>query len=91
MNFIFATGGTTHRETGSTGDGFNWLRKIGHTVVDPTPSIVPLAVADTWVKKLAGITLEEMKITFFTDGVKAFSKKGRLLYSLILACRGRSY
>ena len=80
-NFIFATGDTTHRETGSTGDGFNWLRKIGHTVVDPTPSIVPLAVADTWVKKLAGITLEEMKITFFTDGVKDFSKKGRLLFT----------
>jgi hypothetical protein len=80
-NFIFATGGATHRETGSTGDGFNWLKKIGHTVVDPTPSIVPLSVADTWVKKLAGITLEEMKITFFTDGVKAFSKKGRLLFT----------
>jgi hypothetical protein len=81
LNFIFATGGATHRETGSTGDGFNWLRKIGHNVVDPTPSIVPLAVADAWVKKLAGITLEEMKITFFTDGVKAFSKKGRLLFT----------
>jgi hypothetical protein len=80
-NFIFATGGATHRETGSTGDGFNWLKKIGHTVVDPTPSIVPLAVADVWVKKLAGITLEEMKITFFADGVKAFSKKGRLLFT----------
>jgi predicted Rossmann fold flavoprotein len=80
-NFIFATGGATHRETGSTDDGFNWLRKIGHTVVDPTPSIVPLAVADAWVKKLAGITLEEMKITFFTDGVKSFSKKGRLLFT----------
>jgi predicted Rossmann fold flavoprotein len=80
-NFIFATGGATHRETGSTGDGFDWLREIGHNVVDPTPSIVPLAVADAWVKKLAGITLEEMKITFFTDGVKAFSKKGRLLFT----------
>ena len=80
-NFIFATGGATHRETGSTGDGFNWLKKIGHNVVDPTPSIVPLSVADAWVKKLAGITLEEMKITFFTDGVKSFSKKGRLLFT----------
>ena len=79
--FIFATGGASHQETGSTGDGFNWLRNIGHTVVAPTPSIVPLAVADEWIKKLAGISLEEMKITFFTDGVKAFSKKGRLLFT----------
>jgi len=80
-NFIFATGGASHRETGSTGDGFGWLRKIGHTVTDPTPSIVPLAVADAWSKKLAGITLEDMKITFFVDGVKSFSKKGRLLFT----------
>jgi len=80
-NFIFATGGASHQETGSTGDGFNWLKDIGHTVVPPTPSIVPLAVADLWVKNLAGITLEEMKITFAIDGVKTFSKKGRLLFT----------
>jgi hypothetical protein len=80
-NFIFATGGTSHRETGSTGDGFGWLKNIGHTVVDPTPSLVPLAVADTWVKTLAGVTLKEMKITFYSDGVKAFSKKGGLLFT----------
>lgn len=80
-NFIFATGGASHKETGSTGDGFNWLKNVGHTVVDPTPSIVPLAVADPWVKALAGVTLEEMKITFYDDGVKVFSKKGRLLFT----------
>ncbi len=79
--FIFATGGASHQETGSTGDGFNWLRNLGHTVVSPTPSIVPLAVAEEWSKKLAGITLEDMKITFYVDGVKDFSKKGRLLFT----------
>jgi len=79
--FIFATGGASHQETGSTGDGFNWLRDLGHTVVAPTPSVVPLAVADEWVKKLAGVSLEDMKITFFVDGVKAFVKKGRILFT----------
>lgn len=79
--FIFATGGASHKETGSTGDGFNWLRELGHTVVAPTPSIVPLAVEDEWSKKLAGITLEDMKITFYVDGVKDFSKKGRILFT----------
>jgi predicted Rossmann fold flavoprotein len=42
---------------------------------------VPLAVADEWAKKLAGISLENMKITFYVDGVKDFSKKGRLLFT----------
>jgi predicted Rossmann fold flavoprotein len=79
--FIFATGGTSHKETGSTGDGFKWLKDLGHSVIDPTPSIVPLAVEDAWSKKLVGVSLENMKITFFVDGVKGFSKKGRLLFT----------
>jgi predicted Rossmann fold flavoprotein len=79
--FICATGGTSHRETGSTGDGFRWLKDLGHQVISPTPSIVPLAVEEVWSKKLAGISLENMKITFFVDGVREFSRKGRLLFT----------
>jgi hypothetical protein len=80
-NFIFATGGASHKETGSTGDGFGWLRELGHTVSAPTPSVVPLAVEDEWSKKLAGISIELMKITFFVDGIRASPKKGRLLFT----------
>ena len=78
-NIILATGGLSHPETGSTGDGFTWLKDLGHTVEPPTPSIVPMAVADAWIKSLGGVTIDEMKITFFVDSVKSFSKKGRLL------------
>ncbi len=79
--YILATGGVSHPETGSTGDGFNWLKALGHTVVDPTPAIVPLATEEDWSHTLSGIAIEEMKITFFVDNVKAFSKKGRLLFT----------
>ncbi|HRH24506.1 MAG TPA: aminoacetone oxidase family FAD-binding enzyme, partial [Candidatus Paceibacterota bacterium] len=34
-SYIFATGGVSHPETGSTGDGFGWLKALGHTVSDP--------------------------------------------------------
>lgn len=78
-NYILATGGQSHPETGSTGDGFKWLRDLGHTVIVPTPSIVPLAVKDKWVKSLAGTTLTDARITFFVDGKKKFKKEGRIL------------
>lgn len=78
-SFILATGGLSHPETGSTGDGFTWLRDLGHTIAEPTPSIVPLAVADSWIKSLSGTSFEDVKITFFVDGVKSFSKKGKIL------------
>lgn len=88
-DYLFSTGGVSHPETGSTGDGFGWLRKLGHSVVKPTPTIVPIKVADAWSKKLAGISIPSMKITFFVgEGgetaqtkKKAFSETGKLLFT----------
>lgn len=80
-NFIFSTGGMSHPETGSTGDGFNWLAEIGHKTQSPTPTIVPLAVSDNWVKNLSGVSLTFMKITFFVNNKKAFGKTGKILFT----------
>ena len=81
MSYIIATGGASHAETGATGDGFRFLTQIGHSVATPTPSIVPLAVSDKWVQALSGQSLDTMKITFYLDGKKAFSKTGSLLFT----------
>ncbi|MFA6297450.1 MAG: NAD(P)/FAD-dependent oxidoreductase [Candidatus Paceibacterota bacterium] len=71
---IIATGGTSHPETGSTGDAYAWLAKIGHKIIEPTPSLVPLAVKDSWVKKLAGVSLTNIRLTPFQNGVKQSAK-----------------
>lgn len=80
---VIATGGLSHPETGSTGDGFGWLASLGHTIHEPTPTIVPITVEDAWVKELAGISLGSLehpvKLSFFVDGVKACTKKGKVL------------
>ncbi len=78
-SYVFATGGVSHPETGSTGDGFRWLRDAGHTVTDPTPTIVPLKVKDVWAKSLAGITIPDMKMTVYVNGVKKLALKGNVL------------
>lgn len=80
-SFILSTGGMSHPETGSTGDGFNFLKELGHSIKEPTPSIVPLEVSDAWVHMLAGVSLSFMKITFFSEGKKAFSKTGKVLFT----------
>ncbi|TAN57782.1 aminoacetone oxidase family FAD-binding enzyme [Patescibacteria group bacterium] len=80
-SFILSTGGLSHPETGSTGDGFRWLEAIGHTVQKPTPDLVPIAVKDSWVKELSGITLSDAKITFFTNNQKKLSLKGKILFT----------
>jgi predicted Rossmann fold flavoprotein len=79
--YIFATGSVSHPETGSTGDGFAWLTKLGHTVEKPTPTIVPLRVKEEWIKQMSGSSLSFMKITFMVEGKKAFSKTGKILFT----------
>jgi predicted Rossmann fold flavoprotein len=79
--YLFATGSVSHPETGSTGDGFRWLQSLGHTVIEPTPTIVPLAVKEQWIKDLAGVSLSFMKITFFVEGKKAFAVTGKILFT----------
>ena len=80
-NFIFATGGVSAPKTGSTGDGFKWLAKMGHTVKKSNPNIVPLLVKEKWVKDLSGVSLSFMKITFFLGDKKQFSKVGKILFT----------
>lgn len=80
-SIILATGGLSHPETGSTGDGMRWLIRLGHSVRQPSPTVVPLAVSDQWVKELSGLSLSFMKITFFLDDKKIFSKTGKILFT----------
>lgn len=79
--YILATGGVSHPETGSKGDGFKWLTALGHTAKEPTPTIVPLKVEEKWVARFAGVSIPHMKITFFVEGKKADTFKGPLLFT----------
>ncbi|MDD2807656.1 MAG: aminoacetone oxidase family FAD-binding enzyme [Patescibacteria group bacterium] len=78
-SYILATGGKSHPETGSTGDGFIWLEQLGHNIKVPTPTVVPIAVADNWIKQLSGLTLPRVKIIFYTAGRKSLTLKGDIL------------
>ncbi|OGZ08668.1 MAG: hypothetical protein A3C93_00545 [Candidatus Lloydbacteria bacterium RIFCSPHIGHO2_02_FULL_54_17] len=80
-DYLFATGSVSHPEMGSTGDGLKWLRDLGHIIKKSTPTIVPLSTKEVWSKKLAGVSLSFMKITFFVEGKKAFSGTGKILFT----------
>lgn len=78
---ILATGGTSRPETGSTGEGFQWLKKLGHTIVEGDAALVPIALTDTWVKKASGNSLDDIKLTTFQNNQKQDSYKGKLLFT----------
>ncbi|NUN69256.1 MAG: aminoacetone oxidase family FAD-binding enzyme [Bacteroidetes bacterium] len=39
---IVATGGASYQKTGTTGDGYRWLRSLGHSIVQPRPALAPI-------------------------------------------------
>ncbi len=78
---VIATGGISRPETGSTGDGYAWLKEIGHTVITPEPSLVPVAIKDTWIKRLAGVSLSNVKITVLQNNEKQEQVRGKILFT----------
>jgi predicted Rossmann fold flavoprotein len=76
--FILASGGRSHPETGSTGEGFGWLYNVGHTTHASNPNLVPLIVSEKWVEKIAGTVLSDARVTFGSGGTKIV-KNGNVL------------
>ncbi len=80
-SFVLATGGKSHPETGSTGDGFKWLKSLGHKIVEANPSLVPIKTKEKWIFELSGITLNDVGVSLMQDNKKVLSKKGRVLFT----------
>ena len=70
---ILCTGGASYPTTGSTGAGYAFAKKLGHTVTDIRPSLIPLATVEEWPGKLAGLSLKNVTL-------RAYNKKNRLVY-----------
>jgi hypothetical protein len=56
---IIACGGQSYPGCGTTGDGYEWARQLGHCVVAPVPALTPIHSADLWVRELSGVTLPD--------------------------------
>ncbi|MDQ5957209.1 MAG: NAD(P)/FAD-dependent oxidoreductase [Patescibacteria group bacterium] len=68
--FILSTGGTSHKQTGSTGDGFRLLKDLNIKIEEPSPSMVPLISNNEWVRSLSGKVLKNLKVTIWVDNIK---------------------
>ncbi len=60
---ILATGGASYPATGSTGDGFNFAKNLGHTVTEILPALVPLETEEEFVQDLQGLSLKNVRVT----------------------------
>ncbi len=80
-NVIIATGGKSHPETGSTGDGFLWLKNLGHTIIEPDPALVPIVLKEKWISDLAGISLRGVKLIVMQGDTRHDARIGKMLFT----------
>lgn len=78
---ILATGGLSYPGTGSTGDGYKFAEELGHTIIFPKPSLVPLVVKEEWVKNLQGLSLKNIKIELKKGSKLVYSDFGEMLFT----------
>ncbi|MEQ8200080.1 MAG: NAD(P)/FAD-dependent oxidoreductase [Syntrophomonadaceae bacterium] len=79
---VVATGGLSYPGTGSTGDGYGWAEGLGHKIIGPRPGLVPLVVAETWVRRLQGLALRNTRATSFdAQGRKINKDFGEMLFT----------
>ena len=79
---ILATGGMSYPTTGSTGDGYEMAQKLGHTVVKPEGSLVPLECAGTDCPDMQGLSLRNVSVKLLNNKNKVLYKDfGELLFT----------
>lgn len=79
---IIASGGKSYPRTGTTGDGYKFAEKLGHTIITPKPSLIPLESPDSDCKALQGLSLKNVGLKIKTkDNKSVYDDFGEMLFT----------
>ena len=79
---VLATGGVSYPATGSTGDGYTMAAALGHTIVPPRGSLVPLESSDADCGAMQGLSLRNVEATVLNGkGKPVFREFGEMLFT----------
>jgi predicted Rossmann fold flavoprotein len=78
---LITTGGLSFPGCGTTGDGYGFARKFGHTVTATRPALVPVMINADWTKDLQGVTLQDVNLKVIDQNKALSSRRGSLLFA----------
>ncbi len=78
---ILTTGGASYPATGSTGDGYRFAKTMGHTLIPPRPSLVPLITKDDITESMDGLSLRNVDVRMFVNGKQKRRLFGELSFT----------
>lgn len=80
--FILASGGLSYPQTGSTGEVLSFAEELGHNIITPRPSLVPIEVKEAWIKELQGLSLKNVSFSIKDEKDKVLYKDfGEMLFT----------
>lgn len=78
---ILATGGKSYPTTGSTGDGYKMAEMLGHTIVKPKASLVPIELYEKDIVDLQGLSLKNVSIKIKDEQKLVYEDFGEMLFT----------
>lgn len=78
---LISTGGASYPGTGSTGDGYELARQVGHTIVPIRPALVPVDTAGNLAPRLQGLSLKNVSVEVIVNGKAEASAFGEMLFT----------
>lgn len=80
-SFILCTGGVSYPQTGSSGDGYKFAKKLGHNIIKPKPSLVPIEIKEDWIKDLQGLSLKNVELSVIKNNKTIFKEFGEMIFT----------
>ncbi len=78
---IIATGGKSYPATGSTGDGYNFAKSLGHTITELKPSLVSMELSNEWVSDLMGLSLKNVLLKAYKGEKLQHEEFGEMIFT----------
>mgnify|MGYP000341151041 FL=1 len=79
--FIIATGGASYPLTGSRGEGQKFAKKLGHTIIELKPSLVPIELNEPWLKDLMGLSLKNISLSILKNNKVVYKNQGEMMFT----------
>ena len=76
---VLATGGKSYSMTGSDGSGYGLAKQLGHTIVEPKGSLIPLETYEKY--DLQGLSLKNVSIKVIDNNKEIYDDFGEMLFT----------
>ena len=78
---IIATGGNSYQKTGTTGDGYRWIEKLGHTIIPIRPALAPIYLSPTPPPQWQGTPIRDCRVMAVCGKKIVAQRNGDVLFT----------